>query len=56
MSKWMKENTEQFAYNLQKEENKESDIPDTVYISDWIYASWWLEFVGENCDGSSVWW
>jgi len=56
MSNWMKENTEQFAYNLQKEENKDPNTPDSLYINDWIYASWWLEFVGENCDGSSVWW
>ena len=56
MSKWMKDNTEQFAYNLQKEENKQLDTLDSDYINDWIYASWWLEFVGKNCDGSKVWW
>lgn len=24
-------------------------------INDWIYAAWWLKFVGENADGSAVW-
>lgn len=22
---------------------------------DWIYAAWWLKFVGENCDGADAW-
>jgi len=32
------------------EENKDS------YIKDWIYAAWWLKFVGKTSDGSAVWW
>lgn len=24
-------------------------------INDWIYATWWLKFVGENAEGSGVW-
>jgi hypothetical protein len=31
------------------EQNKES------YIRDWIYAAWWLKFVGKNGDGSAIW-
>jgi hypothetical protein len=31
------------------EQNKES------YIKDWIYAAWWLKFVGNTSDGSVVW-
>ena len=56
MSKWMKDNAEQFAYNLDKEENRSEQTSNADYINDWIYAAWWLEFVGKTSDGSSVWW
>jgi hypothetical protein len=51
MSKYMKDNTEKFAYQARQvhpDEEKE-------YISDWIYASWWLEFAGKHCNGSAIW-
>ena len=47
----MKDNTEKFAYQARQvhpDEEKE-------YISDWIYATWWLEFAGKNCNGSAIW-
>ena len=31
------------------EQNRDS------YIRDWIYAAWWLKFVGNTSDGSAVW-
>lgn len=30
-----------------------SERESTIY--DWIYATWWLKFVGENAEGSGVW-
>lgn len=57
MAKWMRDNTEQFAFNAKKyiEENKSNgDVKD--YINDWTYAIWWLEFVGKTSNGSAVWW
>ena len=51
MSKWMADNTELFAFQARK------NHPDRAQeiTKDWIYASWWLKFVGEKCDGSQVW-
>jgi len=57
MAKWMRDNTEQFAFNAKKhieEKDQNSNIKD--YIDDWTYAIWWLEFVGKTSNGSSVWW
>ena len=51
MSEFMKDNAELFAYKVgtkYPEQSKE-------LINDWIYASWWLNFVGEKCKGSAIW-
>ena len=65
MAKWMRDNTEKFAFNVktQLEQNqlnyKKNDTSDTSlkeYINDWAYAIWWLEFVGKTSNGSAVWW
>ena len=58
MSKWMKDNTELFAakaysYASDKAAYESNDPKDL--ISDWIYAAWWLSFVAENSNGSSIW-
>ena len=37
---------------------KEGELPEQnrdSYIRDWIYAAWWLKFVGNTSDGSAVW-
>lgn len=51
MSKWMADNTELFAFQARK------NHPDNAekMTKDWIYASWWLKFVGEKCNGSAIW-
>jgi hypothetical protein len=57
MAKWMRDNTEKFAFNAKKytEENQSNgNVKD--YIDDWAYAIWWLEFVGKTSNGSAVWW
>ena len=57
MAKWMRDNTEQFAFNAKKyiETNQPNEnVKD--YINDWTYAIWWLEFVGKTSNGSAVWW
>lgn len=51
MADLMKNNTEKFAYNAKQ--LHPDDYED--YIKDWIYATWWLEFVGGFCNGSAVW-
>jgi hypothetical protein len=57
MAKWMRDNTEKFAFNAKKytgENQSNENVKD--YINDWTYAIWWLEFVGETSNGSAVWW
>lgn len=57
MARWMRDNTEKFAFNAAKyiETNKSNgELKD--YIDDWTYAIWWLEFVGKTSNGSAVWW
>lgn len=42
--------------NTDKLKNKLAGRPDAQeYLEDWDYAIWWLEFVAEYCDGSSIW-
>lgn len=44
-----------FAVN-EMVKNKELPEQDKDrYIKDWIYAAWWLKFVGEKADGSAIW-
>ena len=58
MAKWMRDNTEKFAYKASKyidsEQLENGSVKD--YIDDWSYAVWWLEFVGKTSNGSAVWW
>ena len=51
MANIMKDNTEKFAFNAKQLH------PDDYeeYIKDWMYATWWLDFVGEFCEGSAIW-
>lgn len=68
MAKWMRDNTEKFAFKakeyvkndkrIQIQLSDEESKPDPLieYINDWVYAIWWLEFVGETSNGSAVWW
>jgi hypothetical protein len=68
MAKWMRDNTEKFAFNakeyvkndtrIQIQLSDEESKPDPLieYINDWVYAIWWLEFVGKTSNGSAVWW
>jgi hypothetical protein len=57
MAKWMRDNTEQFAFNAKKYvDGNQSNEDVKNYINDWVYAIWWLEFVGKTSNGSAVWW
>jgi len=58
MAKWMRDNTEKFAFNAKKYVEGNEDQNDLLisYINDWAYAIWWLEFVGKTSNGSAVWW
>lgn len=51
MAEFMKKYAEEFAYIVGKKFPDES----IRYINDYMYATWWLEFVGKNCEGSAVW-
>lgn len=52
MSQFMKNHTEQFAKQAQK--NSPGEEAEDL-IKDWVYASWWLDFVAEYADGSAIW-
>jgi hypothetical protein len=47
----MKDNAEKFAFQAKQLH------PDNYeeLIKDWMYATWWLEFAGEFCEGSAIW-
>lgn len=51
MSEFMKKHIEDFSYVANGMYPEDSD----GYIKDYMYAAWWLEFVGKNCEGSGVW-
>lgn len=58
MAKWMRDNTEKYSFNaakyIKEKDTEYGNLQD--YVNDWIYAIWWLEFVGKTSNGSSVWW
>jgi hypothetical protein len=47
----MKNHTEEFSNRAYV--NNPNEAKDL--IKDWIYATWWLQFVAENSEGSAVW-
>jgi hypothetical protein len=51
MSQYMKNHTEEFANRAYVNYPEEA----VDLIKDWVYASWWLDFVAEYADGSSIW-
>lgn len=56
MHEYMTENTEEFAYKAMQYVNEnggENNAKD--YINDWLYATWWVKFAAEHCEGSSIW-
>ena len=56
MHNYMTENTEEFAYQARQFIlNKEDGGTEKDYINDWLYATWWLKFAAEHCEGSSIW-
>lgn len=46
---WIKIVDDMIEKNEVDAENRES------IIYDWVYAAWWLNFAGEYCEGSGVW-
>ena len=55
MHKYMKENTEEFAYKAREYVIKEDGGDEKELINDWLYATWWTKFAAEYCEGSSIW-
>jgi hypothetical protein len=57
MSSYMESNTENFAHKAKQyvENQKENEFDEKSLINDWIYATWWVKFAAEHCNGSSVW-
>lgn len=51
ISRFMRNHAENFAYVAGIKEPESS----RTLINDYIYAAWWLEFVGSFSDGSEVW-
>lgn len=46
------EETEEFAHQAYMQFGKEEAVG---LIKDWVYASWWLKFIGNYGDGSEIW-
>lgn len=53
MSKIMADYIEPWTYVAHQISNDNTSAQDLV--NDWIYASFWLRYMGENCDGSIAW-
>lgn len=52
MSEFMKNHIEQFAFIAIEQYGEEEA---KIYINDYIYAAWWLNFVANNSEGSEIW-
>lgn len=55
LSHLMSKYSEAWAQYVMSSNNYPSMDEQNHAINDWIYASWWLKFVGENAGGSAVW-
>lgn len=55
MHEYMRDNTEKFALRAREYAAKEDGGDEKEYINDWLYATWWLKFAAEHCEGSSIW-
>lgn len=52
----MKDYTEEWINYVKNHSEVKGNLEEeNDLINDWIYASWWLEFVGKNAEGSEVW-
>jgi len=57
MHEYMRDNTEKFALRAREHVGKEDEDggDEKEYINDWLYATWWVKFAAEHCEGSSIW-
>lgn len=55
MHEYMKENTEQFAFKAKEYVAEQNGGDEKDYINDWLYATWWVKFAAEHCEGSKIW-
>lgn len=56
MSKVMVDFTESWIqYVRTASDVKGNQEAENNLINDWIYAAWWLKFVGNNANGSEIW-
>lgn len=55
MAKYMEDHTEEFAHKAREYAMKEDGGDGKDLINDWLYATWWVKFAAEHCEGSSVW-
>ena len=55
MSETMVEFTESWVHYVKTASKAENAEEQKNLINDWIYAAWWLKFVGEYADGSEIW-
>lgn len=53
MSKIMADYIEPWTYVAHQIANDNASAQD--YVNDWIHASFWLRYMGENCNGSIAW-
>lgn len=57
MNEYMTDNIERFASQARLYRNSEAgkDIDLEETIKDYMYATWWLKFAAEHCNGSKIW-
>lgn len=57
MYEYMTDNVEKFASELRKYKNTENgkDVNIEETIKDYMYATWWVKFAAEHCNGSQIW-
>ena len=55
MSESMVEFTESWVHYVRTASDRKNAEDQKTLINDWIYAAWWLKFVGNYADGSEIW-
>lgn len=55
MSISMLQFTESWVHYVKTASTAENKEDQESLINDWIYAAWWLKFVGNYADGSEIW-
>ena len=55
MAEAMIQFSESWVHYVNTKSNAENEAEREALINDWLYAGWWLKFVGNYGEGSGVW-